>query len=219
MVRNRQNPSYHWLGLKQRAFRSAIDVGANTGQFARRLRQHFPGIELHCFEPLPGAFSELAAWAASAGNVHLYNMALGSRGGRVEMFAHPDHSPSSSLLRRTDLSVDYYPQTLRQQALMVEMRRLDDALAAADQQPTAPTLLKLDVQGSEGEVLAGAPQLLRSVSAVIVEVCLDLLYEDQSSFPDVLRRLETAGLRYAGNLNQVYGVDGHVVYIDAVFCR
>jgi hypothetical protein len=52
-----------------------------------------------------------------------------------------------------------------------------------------------------------------------LEVCLDPLYEEQAKFLEIAQLLQEAKFRYAGNLDQVYGEDGRVVFLDAVFLR
>jgi hypothetical protein len=42
--------------------------------------------------------------------------------------------------------------------------------------------------------------------------------ERPPSHPSLLL-LDNLGFRYAGNLDQVYGEEGHVIFFDAVFVR
>jgi FkbM family methyltransferase len=207
------------LGLRAIPFGSIFDVGANEGQFARFAREAFPQARLYCFEPTPQAHAKLAAWALADGNAVTANVALGDASGTCEINLHADHSPSSSLLDTTDTSHAVFPMTARQRKVAVRIERLDDFVASQPWPPAEEILLKLDVQGYEAPVLRGAPNLLGSARACIIEVCLDGLYQDQSTFKEVFDLIHAAGLRYAGNLNQVYGVDGHVIYLDALFVR
>ena len=46
---------------------------------------------------------------------------------------------------------------------------------------------------------------------------MDELYEGQATFKDIVLLLQDLGYSYAGNLNQTYADDGHVIYIDAIF--
>ena len=47
----------------------------------------------------------------------------------------------------------------------------------------------------------------------------DKLYEGQAEFKEITELLYDLGFKYAGNLEQVYANDGHVIYIDAVFVK
>lgn len=220
MQRASNDPHHTMMGLKGLPIRSIFDVGANEGQFARSIVKHFPAAKLYCFEPLPQPFAILQKWAAGRPDTHVFNIALGDVPGSVPMYIHTDHTPSSSILRTTSLSTALYPVTARQEETMVAVRRLDDVVAELPRPPEGDILVKMDVQGFEANVIRGARQFLAgAVRACIVEVSLDELYEGQGAFRDVFNELDPLGYRYAGNLSQVYGSDGHVIYIDAVFIR
>lgn len=194
-----------------------VDVGANKGQFARQILKIFPHAQIHSFEPLPSAFEALKGWAASRPSVNTYNVAVGDSNGFVNMNFHTDHGASSSILNTTSTEEALYPMTRNQQTISVPLRKLDDLLAADVLE--GGVLIKLDVQGYEDRVLRGGARVLERARAVILEVCLDPLYENQADFEDLLTTLTGHGYRYVGNLHQVYGDDGRVVYLDSVFVR
>ncbi len=206
------------LGLRERPFRTIIDVGANTGQFARKMSDFFPTAKLYCFEPLPEPFDVLAVWAKSQkGRVETFNLAIGDTEGEAEMFLHEDHTSSSSLLATTELTEQYYPFTKGQRRICIRQTTLDAVFAEVKYELSTEILLKLDVQGYEDRVIAGGNEIFRKSSACIVEVSLDTLYEGQAGFRELLIMLDDLGYRYAGNLDQAYGEDGHCVFLDAIF--
>ncbi len=135
------------------------------------------------------------------------------------MHFHVAHSPSSSLLPTTERSHIDFPMTREQMEITVAVRRLDDVFEDSALAIEDGFLLKLDVQGFEAAVLRGAPRTLQRAGACVVEVCLDKLYDGQSDFVEVAELATAGGMRYAGNLSQVYGNDGHVAYLDALFVR
>lgn len=220
VVRFHQSPARTLLGLAHEDIRSVIDVGANCGQFAQKISEIFPQAEIWSFEPLPEPFQKLSEWAKTQnGRVKCFNVALGDSEGEVEMHLHTEHSPSSSLLQATDRCHALYPQTRAERNVKVRLTTLDQMLSAEIDRMPRDILLKLDVQGYEDRVLRGAYKVLSEVRACILEVCLDPLYVGQADFFTLSSMLHEAGLRYAGNLDQVYGKDGHVIYLDAVFVR
>ena len=118
-------------------------------------------------------------------------MALGERDGEVEIeiSAESDMSslkPQSALLRRISPS----SAVLRRE--QVRLARLDavieDYLEAADR-----IFLKLDTQGYEAEVLAGAGALLPRLQGVQLEMPLVPCYEGERGFRDLLDDLAAAG--------------------------
>jgi FkbM family methyltransferase len=221
VVRLSKSPAHSLLGLRNLPIKTVIDVGANTGQFAKMISRVFPKAHIYCFEPLPEPFAKLSKWAEQygGGRVAVFNIALGQSEGEVEMLAHLDHSPSSSLLETTKACEMIYPFTQNQAKVKVKLTTLDKALSQYINSFTSDTLIKLDVQGYEDRVIKGGNETLRKARACILEINLDLLYENQADFKEILSLLYELGYRYAGNLDQSYAADGHVIFIDALFLK
>jgi FkbM family methyltransferase len=217
LVRSEKNPELTLLGITDLPIDVVIDVGANSGQFAKKIAPLFPDAQLYCFEPLTEPFEELRCWAdTKSGRVTVFNKALGDIEGNVEMFLHQNHTASSSMLKTTELTKQYYPATREQRRVKVRQETMDSLLLdKLDNQ--SGILVKLDVQGYEDKVIAGGTALLKSALACIVEVSIDGLYENQTSFSTLLSSFEQMGYRYGGNLEQVYASDGHTIYFDCVF--
>ncbi len=220
IVRLNRSPRETLLGLSHKNMSAVIDVGANQGQFARMITNFFPQAELYCFEPLDGPFRELSSWAATMqGRVHCFQLALGEQTGEMEMHMHEEHTPSSSLLAATATCHDLYPQTVAEHLTTIKVSTLDKELEGILESVSGKILLKLDVQGFEDRVLRGGQGVMSRCHAVILEVCLDPLYDGQANFRGLSEMLHEAGFRYAGNFDQVYGDDGRVVFLDAMFVK
>jgi FkbM family methyltransferase len=220
VVRLKNIPGPTLAGLARQPFRTIVDCGANEGQFARAAVALFPEAKLFCFEPLDDPFARLSAWAATQhGRVRCFQTALGNQTGVSTMKHHTAHSPSSSLLDTTEHKHTLFPQTRPQAALTVPVTTLDIALADAMATFDPRILLKLDVQGYEDRVLKGGAQLLGRVDACVLEVDVDPLYANQARFKDLVDVLDASGLQYAGNVDQIYADDGHVMWLDALFVR
>ena len=218
VIRKRNSPQITLLGLLELPLDTIIDVGANTGQFARKISGFFPNARLYCFEPLPGPFRALSSWAKTQKErVITFNLAIGDKEDDVEMFLHEDHTPSSSLLATTKLTEEYYPFTKGQKRIRVKQLTLDSALKQVQSELSSKILIKLDVQGYEDRVIAGGRELFKRASACILEVGLDHLYEEQAKFTQLVLMLDDLGYSYAGNLEQSYSKDGHCIYLDALF--
>jgi FkbM family methyltransferase len=214
-----KQPHMTVLGLVHRPIDLILDVGANTGQFAREMRGKFPQAHIVSFEPLPEPFAELERWAKADGNATALNLGLGENDATLPFYRHVGHSASSSMLQTHNTGVAAFPQMGQAELTEIAVRRLDDALAAIGRPAGPSTLLKLDVQGFELAVLRGAPETLRMVGVLISEVNIDPIYIGQARFRDLAELAHQAGLRYAGNYAQHLSADGHVVFLDAVFVR
>lgn len=220
IVRAGNAPRTTLLGLNQRPIRTIIDCGANSGQFARYVRQLFPDASLYCFEPLAEPFQSLSAWAEKQqGRVSCFKVALGQDDGTVTMHHHVAHSPSSSLLRTTPQEEARFAKTLRQVGVSVPLAKLDTILGSRLDLMASEILLKLDVQGYEDRVLSGADRVLRKADACVLEVCVFPLYHAQAAFSRLVSLLDEYGFVYRGNLDQSYSEDGQVMWLDAVFVK
>ena len=220
LVRSPNVPTHMLLGLRNLPIRTIIDIGANEGQFARKICKVFPHAKIYCFEPLREPFEKLNKWAAQTGDkVIPSNLALGNTEGMFEMFSHVEHSSSSSFLKTTTICETYYPFTKKQVALPVKVTTLDNWMRDLPIAPSLEILLKLDVQGYEDRIIRGGERTFRLAKACILELCLHQLYEEQATFKDILLQLNDFGYHYGGNLQQIYAEDGHVIYIDTVFVK
>jgi len=166
-----------------------VDVGANIGSYTV-LASAVCGAEVIAFEPDPDTMRDLRANVEINGmesRVELVEAALGSRDGSIEFTVGQD-------------TVNHVATSADSNTRRVTMRRLDDVL-----EERKPRLLKMDVEGYEGEVIAGAEQTLRdtSLAAVITE----------NSGPRVRGPLEARGFRehrYDPFTRSVTALDGSV---------
>lgn len=206
------------LGLRRLPIQTIIDIGANEGQFAKKMKRYFPQAVIYAFEPLPLPFQKLSRWAAAyPGQVLAFNLALGETSTTIEMYSHLYFNPSSSVLATTALCETIYPMVKKQAMLSVPQSTLDQVMQGLGRNLSPDILIKLDVQGYEDRVLRGGLSTLQRAKACIIEISLDPLYQAQAQFGDIFALLDGLGYRYAGNLDQMLAGDGHVRYLNAVF--
>lgn len=210
-----------FVGLRWRAIRTVLDVGANNGGFARQALSALPEARIYSFEPLPDVYAELERRIRTShpARVHTYNLALGDHKGEVEMFLHPEETGTSSLLRSSQFSRDKSSIFRNTEVVKVKMDTLDGWVAESKIALAPEVLLKLDVQGYEGHVLKGASQTLSQARACLLEVNFDCFYEGQPTFESLSDYLRAFGYSFAGVLQQDYAEDGRVAAADALFMR
>ena len=180
--------------------KTVIDVGAHTGEFAKMITRVLPGVAVICFEPLRGEFLRLGSQLRGIPGAQAFNVALGDKGGTLEMYRSA-RSQSSSLRPMARLHKEAFPESAGGTRESVEVRRLDEMEEELSLRPEI--LIKIDAQGYEDKVLAGAECVVAKAKAAIIEVSFRELYEGQPLFDEVYATLKQKGYSYMGNLYQL----------------
>jgi FkbM family methyltransferase len=206
---------FRWLS--EYAAATVLDIGANEGQFAEMARRVFPGAIIYSFEPLRDCHAILEEKSASLQPMRCFRCALGKEAGTA-MIHHNDFSPSSSLLPMGSRHREAFPHTRNAILEAITIRLLDDV--APELTLVTPILMKVDVQGFELDVLAGAVHTLPRIDTIIVETSFVELYEGQPLFQEIADFLRARGFTYMGNLEQVTDPsNGAILQADAIFAR
>src|SRR5207245_5000762 len=118
---------------------------------------------------------------------------------RVMTIHQNEFSGSSSMREMSELHKTTFAYAAKPVAeASVQVRRLDDVCRDLTLEPEV--LVKLDVQGYEDRVIAGAPELLPRVKVVITETSFEPLYVGQPLFDELYKRITALGFRYSVNL-------------------
>lgn len=205
--------------LRHRGIALVIDVGASDGEYGCMLRQGGYRGALLSFEPLPTAYAKLQAAAARQPPWHVApRAAVGSRCGVVDINV-AGNSVSSSILPMRDAHARAEPESRYVGTERVPILRLDDFSHPALQQP-GPTLLKIDTQGYEMEVLKGAERLLDRIDGVQLELSLAPLYDGQPRYQSMLDTLARRGFLLWGLMpGFVEPHSGRLLQCDGLFLR
>lgn len=163
-----------WLERTLRAGDVFYDIGANIGAYSLVAAKILPrGLAVHAFEPSIATHHQLfrnVLLNDAQGAIFPHLIALGERTALVTFNYRSLDAGSSlhTLGECVDYKGDRFDPVLRQPVLGI---RLDDLVERFGF--PAPTLLKLDVDGTEFEILRGGPGVLASpaLRSVLVEVC------------------------------------------------
>lgn len=199
----------HDTALGRDSFATVIDVGANKGQFAVYAQMRWPQARLICFEPLLGPRAKLAH--VTRGRAEIHDCALGAAPGEGQMHLATRTDSSSLLVLGVRQKAIFGMEECG--TLPVSVQRLDACVTP----PLArPSLLKIDVQGFERQVLEGATDLLPAIDAIYVEASFVELYEGQALQGEIQVLLQTAGFQLDGAFNeQVH--QGERIQADLLF--
>lgn len=194
--------------------RSIVDVGASEGNFAFAARWLFPDAEIHAFEPNPALHASLERKLGQDARAHIHEVALSCRSELRTFHVTGAHQLASLLPPTPSLRTQFGREYTEQTTMQVRTARLDERLATVSL--PEPSLLKIDVQGAELEVLQGAGALLSRFSAVKLEVNFSELYTGQAHFLELVALLRDHG--FSSFLQQgVQASEGRPVWCDMVF--
>lgn len=204
--------------LRHLAVDVVFDVGANCGQYGAELRSHGYAGRLVSFEPLSEPFGVLRERAGRDGAWEVVRAAVGEAEGET-IVNISGNSLSSSLLPMLPAHLHAEPTSAyigQEAAPMVTLDAIYDRYAATRAHP----FIKIDAQGYERQVLAGAPMSLARAAGVQVELSLVPLYEGAMSFEEGLDLMRTAGLELA-RLDPVFEDQhsGRLLQCDGIFVR
>ena len=161
---------------------TAIDVGANIGNHANHFARHFDRVL--AFEPDPMIAHVLSANAIyqsrMAGEnqerVQVFPYALREQAGQCGYRVHDDHNLGGSGIVDDDDA-----------SFQIEIKTLDSVIS--DLGVTDVTFIKCDVEGWEGQVFAGARELLTQSDPIIAfeaSFGIDLPAQERGQFVEEL---------------------------------
>lgn len=207
----RTHSSSRQHALRRHGVDVVLDVGANAGQYATALRQDgFTG-RIVSVEPLDEPYAALSAAAADDPSWTAVQAALAAAPGRLDMHV-TDDSRCSSVLRPA--AIVALPGGSPVALATVAARTLDDLCheVLGDGERLA---VKLDAQGYEREILAGAAGTLVRTRVLEVEMALVSTYEGAPLIAEMLPSLTAHGFSVTSiepghrdrTTGQVYDVD------------
>lgn len=162
-----------------------FDVGANDGRFVKECRRLGFSGRVVSFEPISTIRKALEESSAGDPQWSVEQWAIGRDGRQVTINVAGNAGASSSIRPMLDLHERAAPTSAYVREELVEQRSLAsvwrDHASEADR-----AYLKVDVQGYEGEVLAGLGDFLQVCAGVQIEASLTPLYEDDFTLENAL---------------------------------
>ena len=204
----------HRHALSRLDIHAVIDIGANIGQFSLLCRALYPSARIYAFEPQLKAaqcFTELFRRDAA---VTLFRSAIGMKTGQIKMHVSR-RNDSSSLLPISKAMTDVFPGTDEVGVVDVPIGPLTAFVSA--EQIAGTALLKIDVQGTELEVLKGCDPLLHRFRYAYVELSFIELYTGQALCSEVIRFLDQKKFDILGVYNIREDERGRAMQADFLF--
>jgi len=141
---------------------TVVDVGAGIGEFAVLIAKEHANSRVFAFEPFPESFALLQENLKLNGvnNVSAFQMAVGSRSGRVNLSTTGQSAQHTTTPSRVS---GHATSEIRVQALSLDDLFQDNCITHCD-------FLKIDCEGCEFEILFNASQ---TTLASIDNICLE----------------------------------------------
>jgi FkbM family methyltransferase len=181
---------------------TVLDVGANFGTHTLWLAQAVgPAGLVYAFEPQRIVFQTLCANLALNGilNVRAYQAALGAQPGSITVPPLDYHRPNNF----GGVSLD--PRGVGEEVPLLTV----DGLAL-----DACQLMKIDVEGMEGDVLAGAEQTIRRLRPVLY-----VENDREEKSPELIARIQALDYRLWWHLPPLYNPNNFLGNREDVFPR
>lgn len=194
--------------------RTVVDVGTNIGDWSDEVLEFCAPGQLHCVEPDPRLREGLERRLGRRRGVVLHPFAVGAARGTAE-FHLMSGSDLNSMRQPEPSAASLFPAQFRPETTVrVEVRTLDELIPR--DLPIA--LLKVDVQGFEREVLAGAAETLQRSSYVLLEANFQPFYQGEADFFELTAIMRGHGFAIA-NYSAPKGGQREALYADVLFVR
>jgi FkbM family methyltransferase len=177
--------------LPQLTIRAIFDVGAHIGMTALEFSDEFPAAEVWAFEPHPANFARMKSNLVGKPDIRLHQIGLGGEPGTLPFHFDPAHPSMARIPVDGELVTD-----------TVDIDTID-RFAAANRIGDVD-LLKIDVEGHELEVLAGASRMLsdQRIAIIRLETALDPDLPYHTQLWDICGVLHPFGYRLFGFYDQ-----------------
>jgi FkbM family methyltransferase len=213
---NRLGPGHHLINLMRTyGVDCVLDVGANEGQFAAMLRESGYEGRIVSFEPLAESYDKLLAAAAGDPFWSTRQLALGDRAGTITLNVTASKDVVSVLAPQEWWSEQWVGARV-ERTVEAAATTLDDL---AREIPYQRLFLKIDTQGYDLRVLAGARALLERVVGVQVEMSSVALYEGMPDYIETLQAMRDIGFAPSAVFPVLSDERLRAIELDGVFVR
>lgn len=196
-----------------------LDVGANRGQFARNLRSFGYRGEIHSFEPVDASFLELQKLSSKDDLWSVHKIALSDQDG-TQTITVSSASDLSSFLKPSALGKQRFKQLGSGSQETVDLRTLDSiAEELFGDWQSRRVFLKMDTQGYDLKVFAGAREFAAVVHCIQTEIAFLHIYEAAPRYRDALAVFEEAGFRVTGFYPITRDEELSIIEMDCILLR
>ena len=193
-----------------------LDIGANAGQYSKKMRQWGFNKRIISFEPLNDAFAVLKKYADKDEHMSVHNCALGAENVK-SVINISGNSYSSSILSILPSHVQSAPKSAYIAQQEIEVKKLDDIFNSIVPKGSR-VMMKVDTQGYEKNVIDGAVESLNRITVVQLEMSIVPLYENGMLWMEMVQLMESKGFQLFSLENGHYNRNsGQLLQVDGIF--
>lgn len=196
--------------LKKQGFHPSViyDIGSHIGEWTTQFSKIFPNSTFHLFEA--NRDHEKICYGP-----HVHYVLLGNTDDRIVTY---HKSTSENIFWTTGNSIykennihgcEYIP-------IEMKMKRLDTFVK--EHNLPLPEMIKLDTQGSELQILQGAPETLKHVNIILMEISLHQWNDGGPLIHDVIVEMDKLGFVLI-DIPDFHYVNDVLIQIDGIFCK
>ena len=193
-----------------------IDIGANEGQFAKKIIEHGYQKEIVSFEPMKSAFIMLEKSLKRSTLWKAVNLGFGKENS-FEFLNISKNSVSSSIAQVLETSTNVEPDTKFVSREKIELISLNEYLSK-NEYKDKKIFVKIDTQGYEKNIILGAEKVKDKIKGFLVELSIVKLYSSEASFNEMIDLLNKLGFELwsieRGFSNRK---TGQTLQVDAIF--
>jgi len=196
-----------------------LDVGGFIGTYGVEAREMGYKGEIISFEPIKATFEKLKSKADKDNKWSCQNIGFGAKSEDLTINVAGNFA-SSSLLGMHQNQKDLAPDAVYQRTETIKIKRLDEVITPEMAQQYQSIYLKIDVQGYELNVLAGATALLPYIKVIQAEISFVPLYEQGPLYNEVISKLDELGFELFTILTELKDPkDGRLMQGEGIFIR
>ena len=138
--------------------KTIVDIGAHAGAASVYLKASYPGAQVYSFEPCANSYEHLVSNTAWLGGVHTFHQGLGDHTGEARLYSGVYSSMQHSMKPNGENTDDFERVSIRHAREAIEELELP-----------CISILKVDTEGCEIEILNALSDLLPGVQVIYLE--------------------------------------------------
>ena len=193
-----------------------LDIGANTGQFAEKIKEFGFQKEILSFEPMSEAYKKLLKKSKKYENWQIFNKGFGQNPGKQNLNISKN-SVSSSILNQNKYGLKFEPNSKYVAKEIIDLITLNQFLKQK-KFIKKNVFIKIDTQGYEKKILAGASKVLKNIKGIMLEASIIPIYQGEKDYLEMIKFMKKKGF-YVWAIEKGFSNKntGRVIQLDIIF--